>query len=382
LLDPDEHSEHWWDGTRDLSRFAGQRGVLIVENTGGRDSDWIAWSRLRIVPKGDVPADSAAGVRPLPEKMLLADFSEAQISSEVAWSAGDLLNGHAAGLLLQDRGGESREAMLVLPATSVRFPVTIPNNGHLRFALSTGQNRGCGGEPSVAFESGGESATLFHLILDDDLDREVWWHGELDLSRFQGKSGVLLFRNDAPRACEVAAWSDLELTSKDLRFTAGRPLADRGISLLDLLPSMRLDFDRTETYPDYEKFDTPSGKPAFVWRDCPARPARMSLVTVAGARLRYDFPSLPAHSYISFGVAHGTGVGDGVEAHVYWEDVEGREEIYQRLVTPQMRDWEDAIVPLPRRAVAGGTLSIEASSGPKHNSIGDWLAWSRLRIIH
>jgi hypothetical protein len=29
----------------------------------------------------------------------------------------------------------------------------------------------------------------------------------------------------------------------------------------------------------------------------------------------------------------------------------------------------------------GGTLSIAASSGPKGNTIGDWLAWSRLRII-
>jgi hypothetical protein len=151
--------------------------------------------------------------------------------------------------------------------------------------------------------------------------------------------------------------------------------------LLDLLGTARRDFDRGEKYPNYEKFDTPTGQPAFLWRDCPARPARLSVVTVAGARLRYDFAALPEHSYFSLGVAHGTGVGDGVEAHVYWEDAQGREEIYQRLVTPQMRDWEDAIVPLPRRATAGGTLSIEASSGPKHNSVGDWLAWSRLRIV-
>jgi hypothetical protein len=80
-------------------------------------------------------------------------------------------------------------------------------------------------------------------------------------------------------------------------------------------------------------------------------------------------------------VAHGTGVGFGVEAHVYWEDAQGREEIYQRMITPQMRDWSDAIIALPRRSVSGGTLSIEASSGPKRKTAGAWLAWSRLRIL-
>jgi hypothetical protein len=418
MLDPGKSEEGgtaggWWDGARDLSAFAGQSGTLVIENTGGRESDWIAWSRLRIVPKSAHEVAVEAGSQRLPDKTLLADFSDAQISSDVAWAPADLLGGRAAaGLQLLSRGGESREAMVVLPSTSVRFPVSImahtlgaekpiglvDSGDRLHFAVSTGPDHGCGAEMSVALESAGHSDVLFHLILDDELDSNTWWHIDLNLGRALRQSGTLVFRNDAPRTCQMAAWSDLQLTSatdstdstnsndmarppeQDAGFR-GRPLADRPISLMDLLSSARKDFDRREHYPSYEKFDSPTGQPAFLWCARPARPTRLSLVTMAGARLRYDFASLPAHSYLSLGVAHGTGVGDGVEAHVYWEDAQGREEIYQRMVTPQMRDWEDAIIPLPRRAMSGGTLSIAASSGPKGNTIGDWLAWSRLRII-
>jgi hypothetical protein len=371
-----------------LNRFAGQTGTLVIENTGGSDSDWIAWNRLRIVPRSMQERAVEEGSRPRSENNDTgqADFSEARISTDLVWSGADLPGGRAAGLQWLRWGGEAREAMLLLPSMLASLPVTIPENGRLRFALSTGQNRGSGAETNVLFESDGHVEPVFHLVLDDESDHDIWWDADLDVSRFQGQSGTLVFGNESPRTCQPAAWSALELASQAASphaggQTAGRPLDDRAVTLMDLLPSARQGFDRREHYPSYEKFDSPTGKPAFLWCDCPARPARMSLVTMAGERLHYDFASLSEHSYLSFGVAHGTGLGDGVEAHVYWEDAQGREEIYQRMVTPQMRDWEDAIIPLPRRAVSGGTLSIEASSGPKRNTVGGWLAWSRLRII-
>jgi hypothetical protein len=384
MLDPGPDSQAWWDGARDLGRFAGQRGSLVLENTGGRASDWIAWSRLRIVPKSAQKAAVEAGSRLLPEKndMLLVGLSEARINSDIAWSAADLPGGRAAGFQWLTRGGESHEAMLVLPATSVRFAVTIPDHGRLRFALSTGPTSDCGPEPRLWFESNGHVEELLRLMLDRELDGDTWWHADLDLSRWQGQSGFLVFRNDAPRACEMAAWGSVELGPPGDQAPATHPLlAERPMSLLELLSTAGRSFDRTEVYPSYEKFDSPDGKPAFLWRDCPARPSRLSVVTLAGARLHYHFDSLPPRSYLSLGVAHGTHAGDGVEAHVYWEDSQGREEIYHRMVTPQMIDWDDAIIALPRRSASGGTLSIEASSGPKHSTIGDWLAWSRLRII-
>src|SRR5207247_11009491 len=124
--------------------------------------------------------------------------------------------------------------------------------------------------------------------------------------------GLLGFRNDSDRTRPAVAWSDIRLVEGDAGPVESPSITARGISLLNSFPSAQIDFDRRENYPDYTKFDSPTGKPAFVWWDNPGRPARLSLVTIAGARLSYDVPAIPEGAYLEFGVSHGTGIGDGV----------------------------------------------------------------------
>src|SRR5207247_7508529 len=105
------------------------------------DSDWIGWSRLRLVSRANNFAQVEAGARPLPQGSdpLLVNFDSAQISTSVAWDAGDLPDGSPASLKWLRRAGEPRQALLVVPSTQAAFPISVRPGARLRFALSAAQ---------------------------------------------------------------------------------------------------------------------------------------------------------------------------------------------------------------------------------------------------
>ncbi len=365
--------------------FERRAGTLIFLYSRGRLFDVTAdYKRAVLSAEPDSPAQD---LLPGPAGVPSLAFSRASIEPGLTWLADDLVNGQAASVVPLAMGDSVRESLVELPQTVVRIPVDmpLPPGCELQIGVgSVGKLRNAA-QGRMAWESGGQSQELMRVTLDPGPDAETWWDRVYDLSGLAGQHGTLLVENTGGRAAGWIAWNRLRIVPKSAQEPAvaagGLPLARRAVSLIDLFSSARLEFDRQENYPNYAKFDSPTGKPAFLWRDCPACPSRASLVTMAGASLRYDFTSLPAPSYLSFGLAHGTGIGEGVEAHLYWEDAEGRQQIYYQMVSPKMRDWQDVVIALPRRAVSGGTLIIAASSGPRHNSIGAWLAWSRLRIV-
>jgi len=372
LLEPGQDAATWWDDAIAMSKFAGHSGTLLLENNGGRESDWIAWNGLRLVRASDGYPVVEANARPLRERgnPLLMDFPRAEVASSETWKEADLPNGRPASLQWLDRDGQYRRTMLIVPASEVRFPVTIPEHSRLRFTLSVTGGTVPASEATIEFRGREfEGAQLFHAYLDRTYDGSLWRPHEVDLSGIGGRTGTLVFRNVGKRADAIVAWSDISIAS-------GARILAPGASLFDLFSRARLGIDLTEDYPNHEDFGTPGGKPAFIWWDNPARPARLSLVTLAGASLSYNFAALPERASLVFAVSHGTGAGDGVRGKIYWNN----ELLFDRMVRPSERDWSEVVIPLPLDSKAGGTLKIEVSSGPKRNTIGDWLAWSGLRI--
>ena len=366
LLEPGEDDKTWWDDALDLRRFEGQSGALVLENSGGRESDWIAWNRLQIVPAGDGDAWVEAVARPLRERgtPLLIDFAKASITSSETWNAADLPGGHPASLGWLDRGGQYRRVMLMVPATEVRLPVTIPEHARLAFGLNLGGGTAPASEASIAFEG----HEISHAYLDRTYDGGAWQPHEVDLDGLKG-AGTLVFRNLGKREGPIIALSDV-------RIRVGPPSPPVGLHLFDLFAGSARSTDLTEDYPDHQNFGTPAdGKPSFIWWDNKARPARLSLVTLAGAGVSYQLDALPERASLVFAVSHGTGAGDGVRGRI---SLDGHV-LFDRMVMPSQRDWSEVIIPLP--AQRSGRLKIEASSGPKGNTIGDWLAWSGLRIV-
>jgi hypothetical protein len=158
------------------------------------------------------------------------------------------------------------------------------------------------------------------------------------------------------------------------------------LKLLPLFREQNIAFDKREgCYPGYEVFDTPSGKPAFRMSIGRGRIGREGLVLIAGARLRLEVDRVPPQGRLAFGITMPFDKGDGAEARMYFEHDGGRELLYSRWLDPTRvegdRKWRDEAIELGHLAGKAGALVLECNSGPELDVIGDWVAWSRLRIL-
>ncbi len=340
----------------------------------------------------DVTRDYALWASGRESASLAVRLDNSELSNHLTWTSADLSHGNTAWYTELSRGDALRRALVMLPGTRLRFPVTnLPQGARLNLGITTGSDRSGGGLARISFESNEPPRVLFSMLTDSRLDSNTWWDQQLDLSPCAGRSGALVLENDSDPPGDSVAWSGLQVVLNPARdqslFEAahGRPVRERGLGLLDQFDNALVSFDRSEVYPDYSKFETPTGRPVFLFWETQATPRRVALVTIAGARAKFSVPALPAHAALHVAVSHGTGLGDGIRGKIFWETQLGgsgsRELIFDRMVQPRMKNWNDAAIPLDRWAGQGGVLSMEASSGPGHNTVGDWLAWSRLRIV-
>ena len=380
MLDP-QFSVSWWDGDVDLRMLRGRSGTLYLENVGSRASDWLAWSRMRIVT-GSSPYNirTERGSQFLyfqDQRPYMPWLDRAQITNPFSWQPGDLMDGLVARPRVLERQGEKRLAFVMLPGTEARFPEIRPNaDTRLHFALTLASRATGGARARVSIETAGKKHTLFETLVDNSFDGDVWSEGEVDLGRFAGQPAALVLENDADRVAAPIAWSNVTLAHYSQTAT---PSTSR--HLLEHAESAPIEFDRTEVYPDYEHFDTPNGKPAFLQWTSYSRPYRLNLVTAAGARVRFTVPALPRGAVLQVSATHGATLGDGAVGRIYWEQNGRRELLFERMVYPRQSYWYDRDIPLAPWAGQAGVLCFEASSGPKHNTVGDWLAWGRMRIV-
>jgi hypothetical protein len=156
-----------------------------------------------------------------------------------------------------------------------------------------------------------------------------------------------------------------------------------------LIPAFReanIWFDKREgCYPSYTVFDTPTSKPAFVTPIGRGSIGRDAIVLIAGTRLRLPLPPLKAGDRLAFSITIPFDRGDGAEGRVYFESEGQKEPLYARSLNPagapNDRRWVDEVVELGKYAGRKGSLVLECNSGPDLDVVGDWIAWSRLRVL-
>jgi hypothetical protein len=156
-----------------------------------------------------------------------------------------------------------------------------------------------------------------------------------------------------------------------------------------LIPAFReanIGFDKREgCYPSYTVFDTPTSKPAFVTPIGRGSIGRDAIVLIAGARLRLPLPPLNAGDRLAFSITIPFDRGDGAEAKMYFESAGQKEPLYTRSLNPagapNDRRWFDEAVEIGKYAGRNGSLVLECNSGPDLDVVGDWIAWSNLRVL-
>jgi hypothetical protein len=158
------------------------------------------------------------------------------------------------------------------------------------------------------------------------------------------------------------------------------------LKLIQLVSEKNISFNRNEVYPNYDAFDTPTGKPVFTYQLARANIGREALVTIAGTRLRFDIPRIEKDSRLIFGVAMAFDAGDGAEGQVYFEYDGKRNLLYSRLISPAQnesdRRWFDESIDLSEYTGKKGALVFECNSGPRKDAVADWMAWSIMKIQH
>jgi hypothetical protein len=384
FLDPGQNQQVWLDGEADLSAWAGQRGTLEIENFGDRSDDWIALSRLRIVSRSS-PAYQVVetGGEPLPTQ-LLKYFNEAQSESRFSWIPSDLLYGKPVAPLWAERQGSRRRALAMAPGSTVHLTLPPGPESELAFGVSLhGPLRG-GGVARLWLEQDGRRELLSEIRLTPE-DAANWWDGLVLVQRDPRKPAALTLEAEGDRESDWILWSGLHLATPQnagkYSYTPQAVLPPPSFLLLSRLADATLRFDTTEDYPRHDRFDTPTGQPYFFhWVRHP-QPGRQALVTVAGTHLEWPLPALPADSSLQVAVTHPGTLGDGGLGRIYFDDGHRRELLFQAYVRPGMQNWISADIPLARWAGAAGRIILECQSGPRRNTVGDWLAWGPLRIL-
>lgn len=323
---------------------------------------------------------------------LLNDIARARDDSVLPWQQWALLDGKSVSAVrLIGRNGRSRRALVELPGSRVYFPLPpiLPDSVLQVGATLAGPlksfSRGW-----LFFQDARGTEPLASLTLDAAEDGGHWWDWEIDLSPLAGRQGTLVLETERDQDDDWMAWSRVQImqrtnpffgeTSQDI----DRPLAPRQLRLLDRFEDAEVSFDRREVYPNYDRFDTPTGKPAFLFPARAARygaPGHATLVTIAGASIRFPIEPVPPASALELAVTDLGKLGDGVRGHVFVEDGARRERVFEELLPAGAKRWVNRTISLEKWGGKPVKLVFEASSGPHHETIGDWCGWARLRIV-
>ena len=207
--------------------------------------------------------------------------------------------------------------------------------------------------------------------------------------------GVLVLSTLEDPEADWLAWSRLRIEGAGTSEPAPEPAPAAPLAgarrhgplqfrLLDAFDAQRVTMDRRETYPNYSRFETPTGAPVFYrfvhQGQGEGQAGRLALVTLAGARVEFPLEGLEPGSILRLSLAPALNVGDGAEGRIYFEQAGHRHLLLTRRVLPQQTGWQELSVPLGAFAGQPGVLVLECSSGPARDTTGDWLAWARLRI--
>lgn len=373
--DPSLRMQFADQGARLPADFAARPEVLIFHF-----HDYRLWDATRQYKRDSMDRDSYR---------LLETVSRAKVETRFAWKAADLPDSaDAIAVRPMGRNGRSRLALLAVAGTTVRFDLPpIPPQSLLQVGLSVAGPLKSGTRGRILFQDARGSELLLTATLDAVSDAQHWWDHEVDLAPLAGRQGTLVLETAADQDADWLAWSRLRIIERANSFYAETSqevdqwLPARALRLLDRLEEAQISFDRSEVYPDYSRFDTPDGKPVFLYAARRGDPGHFAMVTIAGASAKFSLERVPPEAALEVAAINLGKLGDGVRGRVFVEDATGREKIFDELLPPRRSEWVKRTVSLQKWQGTNVTLVFEGSSGPRRETIADWCAWGRLRII-
>lgn len=340
---------------------------------------------------------------------LIEHIASARLDSSLNWAPSALPDGkNHVTVRPYGRDERSRLALIQLPGSRIYFDLpTIPSDAVLQLGASLGGALRSFARSKVLFQDEASTRVVAAVTLDAEPDAQHWWDWEVDLGRLAGRQGALILETERDQDNDWMLWSRLRIIQRgnpfyrELSEDIAEPNMSRRFRLLEMFDRAEISFDRTETYPDYSNFATPTGGPAFLHGARGIKPPRYSLVMIAGTTVRFPLPTLPPGSALEVAAADLGKLGDGVRGQIFIEDgargtapptavtaaeqvpvdARKREEVFNELLPARAREWVNRRIPLDKWAGANVSLVLKASSGPRRETIGDWCAWARLRIV-
>jgi len=162
------------------------------------------------------------------------------------------------------------------------------------------------------------------------------------------------------------------------------PWKSETTSLLDWGLQGTVTEDRSQFFPDFNRFDTPNGRRVFLHPIIRLGERRRTLVTIAGTRLRVPLPHIEPGSELHVGLCSAFDIGDGFEAELSFER-DGQETtlVRQFLNSARVRrdrGWFDYHLDLGQLTGSNYFLILKCDAGPDKKTPGDWACWSLLNI--
>jgi len=394
-------------GDRSLKmRFADQGASLPVDFATRPD---VLISRLHDRRLWDVTYRYKRDVLDRGSYRLIEHLASARLESSLQWAPSALPDGkNHVTVRPYGRDERSRLALIQLPGSRIYFDLPpIPPDAVLQLGASLGGPLRSFARGRVFFQDEGGSSVVAVVTLDAEPDAQHWWDWEVALGRLAGRKGTLILETERDQDDDWLLWSRLRIIQRsnpfyrELSEDIAEPNMPRSFRLLEMFDRAEVSFDRTEVYPDYSKFGTPTGGPAFLYGARGIGPPRYALVMIAGTSMRFPLPTLPPGSALEVAAADMGKLGDGVRGQIFIEDgasgaaaatavtaaeqvsvdARQREEIFNELLPARAREWVSRKIPLDKWVGANVNLVLKASSGPRRETIGDWCAWARLRIV-
>jgi hypothetical protein len=340
---------------------------------------------------------------------LIEHLASARLESSLQWAPSALPDGkdHIS-VRPYGRDERSRLALIQLPGSRIYFDLPpIPPDAVLQLGASLGGALRSSACSRIFFQDARGTELLALVTLDVDADAAHWRDWEVDLQKLAGRQGALILETERDAGNDWMLWSRMRIIQRSNPFyrelaadIAGAQLPP-SFRLLELFDQAEISFDRTEVYPDYSTFGTPTGGPAFLRGARGITPPRYALVMIAGTTVRLRLPTPPPGSALEVAAANLGELGDGVRGQIFIEDgargaaaptavtaaeqvpvdARKRDEVFNELLPAHAREWVSRKIPLDKWVGANVNLVLKASSGPRRETVGDWCAWARLRIV-
>jgi hypothetical protein len=152
-----------------------------------------------------------------------------------------------------------------------------------------------------------------------------------------------------------------------------------GQRLIPLVDFNRITVSRDEYYPDYENFETPSGKAAFF-----PTPDKDILTQIAASTVVVPIGKILPKALLSFGVSWMFDQGDGGWAEMDLQTGEGKVTLYREYIQPNSKaqgiQWKEMSIDLQPYAQRDADLILKCYNDPGKKTSADWLNWRDIAI--